>query len=98
MSQAEAALQAMVWYKKEDWDTLMTIFTDTHLIPPSYEAWLKLAEQHLISLQNQGVKVVKVYIDPETFPAWCKEKGREPNAEARTDLALEVVNAQAFSL
>ena len=91
-------IQAMVWYKKEDWDTLMKIFTDSHLIPQPYEAWLEKAEEMAAKVQAQGDKVVKVYIDPETFPEWCKSKGRETNAEARADLAIEVVNAQNFTL
>lgn len=91
-------IQAMVWYKKEDWGTLMTIFTDTHMLPRTYEDWLQKAEEMSLKVQSQGHKVVKVYIDPETFPQWCESKNREPNAEARADLAIEVVNMQNFTL
>lgn len=91
-------IQAMVWYKKEDWDQLMTIFSDTHLIPATYGDWLERAEAMVTKVEGQGDQVVKVYIDPETFPEWCTKHKREANAEARADLALEVVNAQNFSL
>lgn len=91
-------IQAMVWYKKEDWDKLMTIFSDSHLIPQPFEQWLELAEKAQKNVESQGHQVVKVYIDPETFPEWCEKKGVEPNAEARTTLAIEVVNMQNFSL
>lgn len=94
----EAMIQAMVWYKKEDWDQLMTIFSDAHLIPQPYEQWLELAEKAKANVEAQGDQVVKVYIDPETFPQWCEKKGVEPNAEARTSLAIEVVNMQNFNL
>lgn len=94
----EAMIQAMVWYKKEDWDTLLTIFSDGHLLPPTYEHWLELAEKAQANVESQGHQVVKVFIDPETFPQWCEKKGMEPNAEARTSLAIEVVNMQNFSL
>ena len=91
-------IQAMVWYKKEDWDTLMTIFSDTHMLPRTYEDWLQRAEEMVEKVQAQGDQVVKVYIDPETFPEWCKKKNRKPDAEARADLAIEVVNMQNFNL
>lgn len=97
MSEGQS-IQAMVWYKKEHWDQLRKIFTDAHLVPAIYEDWLARAEEMVVKLQSQGHQVVKVHIDPETFPEWCKKKNREPNSEARADLALEVVNAQNFSL
>ncbi len=91
-------IQAMVWYKQEDWDTLLTIFSDAHLLPKTYEEWLTKAEEMEKKIESQGDKVVKVYIDPATFPDWCKKNNRKTDAEARTDLAIEVVNMQALRL
>jgi len=41
---------------------------------------------------------MKVFIDPETFPAWCKEKGKDMDSNARAELAIEVATQQSFSL
>jgi len=91
------AIQAMVWYKEEDWDTLNKLFTDSHLLPKSYADWLSRAEAMVKTVENSGDVVMKVYIDPETFPAWCKEKGREMDSESRAELAIEMASLQNFS-
>lgn len=91
-------VQAMVWYKKEDWDTLRDMFDDTHLLPLTYEDWLAKAETMKEQIQAAGDAVIKVYIDPQTFPQWCDKKGMKMDAEARSQMAIEVAQAQSFAL
>jgi hypothetical protein len=90
-------LRAMVWYKEKDWDTLMELFPDRHLLPPSYKNWIGRAEEMKTKIEASGDVVIKVFIDPETFPAWCKEQGREMNSESRAELAIRVAQQQNFS-
>ncbi len=90
------SIQAMVWYKEEDWDSLMKLFTDTHLLPKTYNDWLPRAEAMVKKVEGNGDVVMKVYIDPETFPAWCNDKNREMDSSARADLAIEVATQQSF--
>ena len=92
----EPTIQAMVWYKEEHWDTLIKLFTDSHLLPKSYSDWLLRAEEMVKKVEASGDLVMKVFIDPETFPAWCKEKGKEMDMHARTELAIEVATQQNF--
>lgn len=89
-------IQAMVWYKEEDWEQLHAMFTDSHLLPQSYDDWLERAEKMVEQVEAAGDVVIKVFIDPETFPLWCKKKGREMDMNARTDLAIEVATKQRF--
>ena len=89
-------LQALVWYKEEDWETLRELFTDSHLLPTSYADWLQRAEEMIVKVEAAGDVALKVFIDPETFPAWCKEKGKEMDGNARADLAIEVATMQGF--
>ena len=90
------ALQAMVWYKAEDWNTLVEMFSDSHMLPKSYAEWLQKAEEMAKKVETDGDIVMKVFIDPVTFPAWCKEKGRKMDRHARADLAIEVATQQSF--
>ncbi len=90
------AIQAMVWYREEEWETLRKLFTDSHLLPATYKNWLQRAEEMVTKVEATGDIVVKVFIDPVTFPAWCKEKGREMDSNARADLAIEVATMQSF--
>jgi hypothetical protein len=92
----EASIQAMVWYKEEHWDTLTKLFTDSNLLPKSYADWLTRAEKMQKKVEASGDIVMKVFIDPETFPAWCKDKGREMDSNARAELAIEVATHQSF--
>jgi len=91
-------IQAMVWYKEEDYGKLLSLFDDTHLLPVTYQDWLERAEEKKTEVENNGDQVIKVFIDPETFPEWCKKKNLPMDAEARSQLAIEVAQAQSFGL
>lgn len=94
----QPSVQAMVWYKEEDWPILKEMFVDGDMLPKNYEDWLQRAEEMKKQAQAEGDAVIKVFIDPETFPLWCQKKGLEMNGEARSQLAIEVAQAQSFSL
>lgn len=96
--QRDTVLQAMVWYKEEHYTLLRSIFSDTILLPPLYTDWLTRAEEKKAAVEAAGDQVIKVFIDPETFPQWCAEKNLQMDAEARTRLALEVAQAQSVTL
>jgi hypothetical protein len=92
------AIQALVWYREEDWDVLKNMFADGEMLPKTYGDWLKRALEMQEKVQAAGDAVVKVTIDPETFPQWCEKKGLPMDAEARSQLAIEAVQAQSLSL
>ena len=75
----------------------MELFPDRHLLPPSYKEWLKLAEDMKKKVEASGDVVIKVYIDPITFPAWCKEHGKAMDSESRAELAILVAQQQSFA-
>ena len=95
-SDNQPTLQAMVWYREEDWEALLKIFSDSHLLPQSYSEWLEKAEEMAKKVEESGDIVMKVFIDPQTFPLWCQSKGREPDKHARTELAIEVATQRSF--
>jgi len=94
----QPSVQALVWYKEEHWATLKEMFEDGDMLPASFEAWHTRAEKMKADAEAAGDAVIKVYIDPETFPEWCKAKGLPMNSEARSQLAIEMAQAQSFSL
>ncbi len=91
-------IQAMVWYKEEHYAQLLTLFDDAELLPRTYQDWLVRAEEKKAEIEAGGDQVIKVFIDPETFPEWCKEKNLPLDADSRSTLALEVAKAQTFML
>lgn len=96
--QHQPKIRAMVWYKEEHWDKLLTLFVDTDQLPRTFADWSVRAEEKKNEVEALGDQVIKVFIDPETFPAWCESKDLPMNSEARAQLAIEVAQAQSFSM
>jgi hypothetical protein len=94
----EPCLQAMVWYRQEHYPELLALFSDAALLPPTYSAWLSRAEAKKAEVEAAGDQVIKVYIEPEYFGQWCREKNLPTDAESRTRLAIEVAQMQTFNL
>ncbi|MDK9707188.1 MAG: hypothetical protein OEL83_09065 [Desulforhopalus sp.] len=94
----EPMLQAMVWYKEEHYPQLLALFDDAELLPRTYSDWLARAEEKKAEVEAAGDQVMKVFIDPETFPEWCAKKNMPKDANSRAELALEVAQARSFSL
>ena len=63
------------WYRQEDWPALIAIFEDG-LVFDSFEQWLARAEELECQFQRDGYIVERAYIDPDTFPQWCRQNGR----------------------
>ena len=82
----------IAWYRSaEDYNRLRAIFTDGRSLPRTFNEWLKLAEEAYNGLKKKGHTVQKAYLDPDTFPAWCAERGLNVDANARTSFANDFV-------
>lgn len=79
----------MVWYRQEDFDRLKAMFSDGSKIGPTFDDWLDSAQKGYEKLTADGNVVVKAYIDPESFPQWCAEHGKELDARGRSAYANE---------
>jgi hypothetical protein len=78
-------LLGVTWYRgKEDFDRLKAMAKDSDVLPDTYEKWLQGAEDVFGQMTLKGFTVVKVYLDPETFPAWCQANGYEIDGAARS--------------
>ena len=92
----EPELQVMVWYNEDDWEHYKSLFDDAHLLPKTYDEWLKRAEEMVKQVEAAGDIVAKVTIDTVLFPAWCKENERKLDAESRTTFAIKAIQKQQF--
>jgi len=91
-------IQALVWYKEEHYAQLLGMFDDAALLPPTYTHWLSRAEEKKAEIEAAGDQVIKVFIDPETFPEWCEKKQLPMDANSRSTLAIEVAQSRSFTL
>ena len=83
---------SMAWYKRENFDKLMALFEDRHILHRSFDEWLVDAEIVRKSKEANGLRVVCVDIDPDHFFEWCLAGGLNFNAQARIDYASMVAD------
>ena len=67
------------WYHEADYNALREMFDDGPRLSATYEQWLEIAEGLYEHLKESGVLLEKVYITPEKFPVWCRERGLRLN-------------------
>ena len=79
------------WIKEDDYPALLKIFEDASKMPPTWAAWLKMAEEMERGLKAYGHPVMRVFIDPNTFPDWCAAHGTTPGREGRKRFVAEAV-------
>ena len=77
------------WYHCDDYAFLLTLFSDPDKLPGTFDEWLKRAEHVEKQLQVAGFAVVRVWIRPDAFEAWCAERGIPPDQRARLSFANE---------
>jgi hypothetical protein len=79
------------WIREEDYPALLNIFDDAANMPPTWKEWLKMAEEMEQGLKAYGHVVLRVHIDPATFPAWCAAHGVRPGSAGRRKFVAEAV-------
>jgi hypothetical protein len=87
----KVSILGIAWYRREDYPILLNLFSDRAILPATYDDWFKRAENLMDQLKTSGFAFQRVYIDPQTFPAWCAARGLDVNAEARSRFASESV-------
>ena len=71
------------WIEEADYPAARAMFEDGATLPPTWKEWLKMAEEMKKGLEAYGHPVMKVRIDPATFPAWCAAHGTTPGRPGR---------------
>ena len=71
------------WIDEADYPSALKIFDDGNLMPRTWIEWRKIAEEMEKGLKAYGHPVMRVRIDPATFPAWCAAHGTAPGRQGR---------------
>ena len=79
----------MAWYKRADYERIRTIMVDSGRMSETFDKWeagaLRIEEEQ----RSRGIRLVRAYIEPDAFVAWCGAKGWECDAPARMRWAGE---------
>jgi hypothetical protein len=86
------SITGILWYRPEDYLKCRKLFTDGNVLPETYKGWLAEAEKVEKKLKGDGITVLRVLLDPNTFPAWCLVKGMKLDAQARSAFASEMAS------
>ncbi|QDU47716.1 hypothetical protein [Gimesia panareensis] len=74
------------WYHPEDYQECRKLFAATDPLQDTYAEWLKQAEIIELQTKAQGAIVVRTFVDPKTFPKWCKKHGiKKMDSGARSE-------------
>ena len=87
MESARVEAVGMVWYQREHYSAILGIMADRDQLPASFHVWLMKAETGEKKYRREGKIVVRAFIDPETFPDWCRTRGLNIDAKARMEFA-----------
>jgi hypothetical protein len=79
----------MAWYLRRDYRRIVEIMDDGERFPPSFDAWLGIAETLETKFSDCGLSVIRVTIEPETFLAWRAARGLPADAALRDLFASE---------
>jgi hypothetical protein len=79
------------WTKEDEYPELLKIFVDGDTMPNAWSEWLKMAEEMEQGLKAYGHVVMRVHIDPNTFPDWCASRSTSPGREGRKEFVTAAV-------
>ena len=71
------------WLDETDYSPALKIFDDGNTLPRTFAEWRKIAEEMEKGLKAYGHPVLRVRIDPSTFPAWCTANGVNTGRQGR---------------
>ncbi len=66
---------ALTWYEEGNYTAARAIMDDARVLPETFARWQKGAEKAERDLGLRGYDVVRAFIDPAKFPAWCEMHG-----------------------
>jgi hypothetical protein len=86
---------AIAWYRPQDYARLKAMFVDGDEMPDTFQEWESSVLEMVAMLTGSGQPVVKAYIDPETFPAWCAARGLPLDTHAKSRYGAEYARTSA---
>jgi hypothetical protein len=82
---------ALPWFARSDYPALLDLFSDSDMLPATYDAWLERAKGVERQFQKAGLHISKTWIRPIPFAAWCDERNISPDQVARLTFVNEAV-------
>ena len=85
----------IAWYREESYERIMELMADGASFPKTHASWRHKAVRMERELKRQGLKPVRVEVDPAAFQRWCSRRGTAADSDARNQFVEMEVARQA---
>lgn len=86
--QQQIQAAGLPWFEEDDYEAFRSVLPDRNW-HKTFGEWEAAAEQNFQRVTNQGVRAIKAKVRSVEFVAWCKDTGRNIDAQALTAFGAE---------
>jgi len=73
----------VAWFDRGQWHRLTKVVENRTELDDTFEQWESTALDAVRTMERQGQRVEKVYLDVDALVSWCKVKGLPVNGKSR---------------
>jgi len=85
----------IAWYRPEQYGLLRALSADADSMANTYEEWLAGVTRTMDDLRQRGMVARRVDVEVRDLAAWCQQRGRPLDGEARSTYAAEILRSGA---
>jgi hypothetical protein len=84
----------IAWYRPEQYGLLRALAADADSMANTYEEWLAGVTKTMDDLHQRGIAARRVNVEVRDLAAWCQQRGRPLDGEARSTYAAESLKSE----
>lgn len=65
----------IAWYKPSTYAACLEIYADKATHPATFDEWIVIAKNAEQQCRDQGMRVMRIEIEPRTLKSWCDANG-----------------------
>ena len=87
-------ITGVAWYKRDQWDQLLSVSTDRDTLEKTYDEWITGAQASYKQIEQMGLELQKIEVDINELIQWCQQNCLNIDSSARTSFVLEKIQKQ----
>ena len=78
------------YYRREQWLQLLETAADAQILEKTYDEWLEILDSSMEKIKAHGIEPELIHVDVNELLDFCKNKGLQNNAGARSIFITEL--------